>query len=99
MIYFQAGRLTFEWDDAKAKRNRAKHHVTFEEAATVFLDPLARIYDDPDHSADEPRLLLVGRSVARRTLLVVHVARSAHLRMISAREANRRERRALEEED
>jgi uncharacterized DUF497 family protein len=99
MTYFQAGRLTFEWDDAKAKRNRAKHHVTFEEAANVFLDPLARVYDDPDHSPDEQRLLLVGRSVTRRTLLVVHVSRGEHLRIISAREANRRERKAFEEED
>jgi uncharacterized DUF497 family protein len=99
MTYFQAGRLTFEWDEAKARRNRAKHHVTFEEAATVFLDPLARVYDDPVHSSHEDRLLLVGRSAARRTLLVVHVSRGEHLRIISAREANPRERKAFEEED
>jgi uncharacterized DUF497 family protein len=52
MIHFQAGGIVFEWDEEKAKRNRAKHHIGFEEAATAFLDPLARVYDDPDHSLD-----------------------------------------------
>jgi len=98
MTLFRAGELSFEWDAGKAKRNRAKHGVGFEEAATVFLDPLARVYDDPDSSTDEERLLLVGRSAARRTLLVIHVVRGERLRIISAREATRRERRAFEEE-
>lgn len=98
MPHFRAGGIVFEWDEEKAKRNRAKHNVGFEEAATAFLDPLARVYDDPDHSLDENRFLLVGRSAARRTLLVVHISRSDHLRIISAREASRRERKAFEEE-
>jgi uncharacterized protein len=98
MTHFRAGGIVFEWDEEKAKRNRAKHRVGFEEAATAFLDPLARVYDDPEHSLDEDRLLLVGRSVERRTLLVVHVSRAEHLRIISAREATRRERKAFEEE-
>ena len=59
--------------------------VSFEEAATVFADPLARVFDDPDHSIDEPRFLLLGVSYARRELIVVHVERGDRLRIISAR--------------
>jgi uncharacterized protein len=96
-VQFVAGPLTFEWDPAKAASNRHKHGVSFEEAATVFLDAYARIFDDPSGAGPEPRFLLVGLSAARRILIVVHVERGEHLRIISAREATRRERRSLEE--
>ncbi len=96
-VRFVAGALTFEWDVAKAKANVRKHGVSFEEAATVFLDPLSRVFDEPDRVGSEDRFLLVGLSEARRTLLVVHVERGARLRLISARLATRRERAQLEE--
>jgi len=98
-IRFIAGPFLFEWDHAKANGNVRKHHVTFEEAATVFADPAARVYDDPDHSTEEERFLLYGRSLARRELIVVHVARGEILRIISARLATRQERAKLGERD
>lgn len=96
-VRFVAGGLTFEWDEAKARANRQKHGVSFEEAATAFLDLHARVYDDPDSSDIEERFLLVGLSAARRALLVVHGARAQRLRIISARCATRVERRRFEE--
>lgn len=98
-VTFQAGPYTFEWDARKAQGNRSKHGVTFEEAATVFADPLARIYDDPDSAADEARALILGWSMGRRVLLVVHVERGERIRIISARLATRRERARLEEKE
>ncbi len=95
-IHFAAGDLEFEWDRAKATTNRREHGVSFEEAATVFLDPLARTLDDPDRSAGEDRFLLVGASLALRTLLVVHVERGERLRIVSARLATRKERGIIE---
>jgi uncharacterized protein len=97
-VQFVAGELHFEWDVAKAVTNRRKHGVSFEEAATVFLDAHARVYADPDSDGSESRLLLVGLSAATRTLVVVHVERGAWIRIISAREATRGERRKLEKE-
>jgi uncharacterized DUF497 family protein len=88
---------TFEWDPAKATANRKKHGVSFEEAATAFQDPLARIHSDPDHSGLEPREILVGHSAQQRLLLVAFTARRGRLRLISAREVTRRERRDYEE--
>jgi uncharacterized DUF497 family protein len=95
-VHFTAGGLAFEWDEAKAVANRRKHGVSFEEAATVFLDPLARVFDDPDTARGETRLLLVGLSAARRTLIVVHVERRDVVRIISARPATKGERAVLE---
>ena len=97
LVRFVAGELTFEWDGAKAATNRRKHGVSFEEAATVFLDPHAQVFDDPGSETSETRYLLVGLSAARRILIVVHVERGKRLRIISARAATRRERRTLEE--
>jgi len=74
-------------------RHRQKHGVSFEEAATVFADPLARFYDDPDHSTNELRFLLVGHSLLGRLLLVVHAERGDIIRIISARKPTPRERR------
>jgi uncharacterized DUF497 family protein len=88
----------FEWDSGKASANLRQHGVSFEEASSVFGDPLAMLMADPDHSADEERYLLLGLS-ARQTLLVVAFAeRAPRTRLISARPATRHERRQYEEE-
>ena len=93
----QSNARTFEWDPAKAAANLTKHGVSFMEAATAFLDPLARIHDDPDHSASEHREIIVGQSSQVRLLVVSFTARGSNIRLISARSATRRERRDYEE--
>lgn len=85
--------LEFEWDPDKAEVNRKKHGVSFEEASTVFRDPLARLVDDPEHSFHEERYVLFGRSDADRLLAVMHTVRGQALRLISAREMTPRERK------
>jgi uncharacterized DUF497 family protein len=83
------------WDGDKADRNARKHGVTFEEAATVFFDPLALIIEDESH-AENARI--IGESLGARILLVVFVERDRdHVRLISARRATRHERRRYEE--
>jgi hypothetical protein len=89
--------LEFEWDPQKAAANLAKHTVSFEDAATVFGDPLGRIQADPRHSVEEERLVLLGRSQTRHLLAVMYVDRGQAIRIISARRATRRERRNYEE--
>jgi uncharacterized DUF497 family protein len=89
--------LEFEWDSRKAASNRSKHGVSFEEAATVFGDPLGRIVADPRHSADEERLVLLGVSRDRRLLAVMFVDRGKAIRIISARRATKGERKDYEE--
>ncbi len=90
--------LVFEWDRRKAASNLGKHKVRFEEAATVFDDPKARIFDDEAHSADEHREIIIGHSIANRLLLVCFTERwENHIRIISARVATRRERSDYEE--
>jgi uncharacterized protein len=74
----------FEWDPAKALRNRRGHRVSFEEAATVFGDPLALTYPDRDHSISEQRFITVGTSSANRVLIVAHTDRDENIRIISA---------------
>lgn len=86
----------FEWDATKARENRKKHGVAFEEALTIFADPLARIFDDPDHSGNERRELIVGHSVRQRLLIVSFTERAPRIRIISAREATSHERREYE---
>jgi uncharacterized DUF497 family protein len=88
----------FEWDPAKADANTRKHGVTFDEASTVFGDPLNLLMSDPDHSLDEERYLLLGMSNRRRLLVVAFAERPPRTRLISARRATRRERRRYEEE-
>ncbi len=88
---------TFEWDPQKAAANLQAHRVSFEEAATTFQDPLANILDDPDHSAEERRAIIVGHSGQGRLLIVSFVDRGGNIRLISARCATRRERRDHEE--
>jgi uncharacterized DUF497 family protein len=89
--------LQFEWDDAKAKANLKKHGVGFDEALTVFADPLARIFDDPDHSEDEARELIIGFSAKPRLLVVGFTERFGRVRLIHARRATRAERKRHEE--
>jgi uncharacterized DUF497 family protein len=87
--------LRFEWDPAKAAANASKHGVTFAEAQTVFADERARLIDDPDHSGDESRFVLLGLSSRMAILVVVHCYRSREdtIRIISARRATPREAR------
>lgn len=87
----------FEWDPEKARINRQKHRVSFEEAATVFGDPLSLTIPDRVHSTDEDRFVVLGLSEIGRLLVVVHVEREHRIRIISARVATRKERRNYEE--
>ena len=91
--------LRFEWDERKNKANRAKHGVWFEEAQSVFGDPGARVFYDPEHSREEDRFILLGLSSAGRTLIVVHCYMEADslVRIISARKATKKETRSYEE--
>jgi len=89
--------LRFEWDPEKAAANLTKHGVSFEEGLTVFSDPLARLFDDEDHSMEEAREIIIGHSTQDRLLLVCFTARGASIRILSARRATRRERRDYEE--
>jgi uncharacterized protein len=91
--------VTFEWDPRKARQNRRKHRVSFQEAITVFGDPLAATYPDPDHSETEHRFITVGISNGNRVLLVIHADGSENIRIISARQATPRERENYEEEN
>lgn len=89
--------MGFEWDDGKAKLNIEKHGVTFEEASTIFADPLALTIYDSIYSEDEDRYITLGESQRRRLLVVVFTDRDDRIRIISARVATRRERRDYEE--
>ena len=89
--------MEFGWDQQKAAANLAKHTVSFEDAATVFGDPLGRIMADPRHSTEEERLVLLGFSQSKHLLTVMYVDRGEAIRIISARRATRRERRTYEE--
>jgi len=89
--------VRFAWDPQKARDNLRKHGVGFEEALTVFRDPLARIHADPGHSQSETREILVGHSDRMRLLLVSFAARGETVRIISARKATRSERNDYEE--
>ena len=89
--------LILRWDPKKARSNVRKHGVTFQEAASVFRDVLSSTINDPLHSADESRLVTIGRSDLDRILVVVHSEESETIRIISARLATRREREEYEE--
>jgi uncharacterized DUF497 family protein len=89
--------MRFEWDSQKAVSNLARHGVSFEEASTVFGDPLSDTFDDPDHSAEERRFLTIGTSDQGRMLIVAHTDDSEVIRIISAREPTRGERSSYEE--
>ena len=89
--------VTFEWDPDKAAANVALHGVHFDEASTVFSDPLGRIVDDPRHSKGEHRFVLVGFSKPQRLIAVMFTERRNRIRIISARPVTRAERRTYEE--
>jgi uncharacterized DUF497 family protein len=93
----------FEWDPRKADANAAKHGVSFDEAVTVFLDPDALDGADLQHSSAEPRFLRLGRSADGRVLMVAYTIRRQGdveaIRLISARQASRRERTAYAPND
>lgn len=89
--------LIFERDRKKARANRAKHHVSCEEAATIFSDPLSSTVPDPLHPGQESRFLTIGRSHQGRTLVVLHTDRGERIRLISARVASRGENKQYEE--
>ncbi len=89
------GEMTFTWDEEKAKANVRKHHVSFEEASSVFADEHARLTHDPEHSDEEDRFIILGFSSALRIVVVCHVYREGArvIRLISARKATRNERK------
>jgi uncharacterized DUF497 family protein len=88
----------FAWDPRKAKRNLAKHGLSFDDAATVFDDDLFVVFADPDHSIEESRFIVMGRSKQGRLLVVAYTERSDAIRIVSAREATRQEQRIYAEE-
>ena len=88
--------LQFEWDPKKAEANLAKHGISFEEAITVFADPLARIFNDEEHSGDERREIIIGHS-AQQNLVLVSFTGDDTVRILSARKATKRERKDYEE--
>ena len=88
--------IIFEWDAEKAATNLSKHGVAFTEAETVFSDPLSLTIPDPVHSTEEDRFVTIGASTRERVLVVVHTDRGEHVRIISARRANRQERMSYE---
>ena len=89
--------MEFAWNPDKAAHNLRKHGVSFLEAGTVFDDPLAVTYGDPDHSEQEERFITYGLSTQSRLLIVSHTPRGGQTRIISARQATRRERSLYED--
>ena len=89
--------MIYEWDAKKAKANWRKHGVSFDEAASVFLDPLAVTYPDPDHSGQEVREITIGHSARQRVIFLCHARRGDRTRLISARKVTRRELKQYEE--
>lgn len=89
--------LQFEWDSKKARANERKHGITFEEASTIFDDPLSITIHDPAHSIGEDRFITVGTSVTGRLIVVVHTEHGDTIRIISARNATRNEKRQYEQ--
>lgn len=89
--------MKFEWDESKKISNIEKHGISFEEAKTLFDNPLAVIFDDPQHSIDEIREIIIGHSNQNQLLLVVFTERFGMIRIISARLATRRERESYEQ--
>jgi hypothetical protein len=89
--------LIFEWDETKARQNVKKHRVSFEEASTIFGDPLSHTIFDPLHSDDEDRFVILGESNRQRLIVAVFTERGDRIRIISARIATHRERMDYEE--
>ena len=93
----RAAECAVEWDESKNLLNQKKHRVSFEEAATVFADPLEIMIDDPDHSSAEYRFISIGESFMKRLLVVSYAECGDKIRIISARRPTTRERRSHEE--
>ena len=90
--------MIYEWNPKKAAANLKKHKVSFDEATTVFTDPFALTFDDPDHSLDEKRFITIGTSSKQRILFLSHVDRGEdHVRMIHARPVTKTEAHAYQE--
>ena len=89
--------MEFEWDPKKAEKNFKKHGISFQEAATVFGDPLAITFQDPNHSMEEDRQLTFGQSLQKRLIVVSHAKRGERTRIINARLMGRNERVIYEE--
>lgn len=90
--------MRFSWDKSKNEPNIQKHGISFDEASSVFLDNFARIIDDPDHSVDEARFIIIGFSQTLRVLTVVYTDKSDNeIRIISARKATKNERKQYQE--
>jgi len=89
--------VIYEWDQGKARANQRKHGITFDEAAAVFLDPLAITFPDPHHSETEEREITIGLTTKHRVVFVSHSPRGDRIRIISARRATRKERKQYEE--
>jgi uncharacterized DUF497 family protein len=90
-------KLTFEWDEAKARENVRKHKVTFDEGRTIFNDPFLLTCPDPDSSVTEERFINIGLSARNRILVLIHTQRRGKIRIISCRKATAHERRGYEE--
>lgn len=91
--------MEFEWNPQKAEANLKKHNISFREAVTVFGDRLSVTVFDPDHSFEEDRYITVGLSDASRLLIISHTDREERIRIITARELTRDERRTYEEDN
>ena len=89
--------INFIWDKNKAKLNFVKHNLSFEEAATVFADPLAFVFDDDEHSRTEERALIIGHTKKNKVIIVSFTERDQHIRIISARKATKKEKQDDEE--
>ncbi len=87
--------IKFTWDPEKDRENRIKHHISFDEAKSVFFDDNARLIHDPDHSVEEDRFIIIGMSISLKILLVSHFYREKVnvIRIISARKADRHEQK------
>lgn len=90
--------MDFEWNTEKAEKNVRKHGISFQEALTVFQDPLSITYPDLDHSADEDRYLIIGLSSSGNVLVISHTFRNDSIRIIGARKATKKERNFYEKE-
>lgn len=89
--------LQFDWDDGKNRLNQKNHGIGFDDAKTVFVDLLARIFVDKDHSLNEEREIIIGHTIGNQLLLVCFAERRKVIRIISARQATKKERQDYEE--
>ena len=92
-----ASTYNVEWDEHKNRLNKKKHRISFEEAATIFADPLEIMIDNPEHSDKEHRFISIGESFSQRLLVVSYAQRDNTIRIISARKPTTRERRTYED--